>query len=231
MRCGFILRFRFENSTFIITVLLYNTVMYEIDASIGYVLGYYNSGEADRRYRILTRDFGLIYAHATSVRKEKSKLKHFLQKLNLVELETVQSRKGYQITGGRLINNTAEQLAGPDFDDNGGFDALGALERIGDLIARLSQNPETDSQLFDIFEHIINQLQTCRGLASTEVVELWGMARVLIDFGYFDPAFSSDISQEIFKKPELESVEVQLLLSQKRELERYIKQCVTETML
>lgn len=198
--------------------------MYEIDAVQGYVLGYYNQGEADRRYRILTREFGVIHAHATSVRKEKSKLKHALQKLNLVEIETVQSRRGYQITGGRLISEPSSELH---------FEQLGVLDRIGQLIGRLSQNPDTETNLFNIFEQTIGQLKNLSPLSAEDmrVVELWGTARVLIEFGYFDPGFSSDIDPDIFEKEELTALDLESLGNKRKELERYINQCLDQTML
>lgn len=200
--------------------------MYEIDAVRGYVLGYYNQGEADRRYRILTRDFGVIFAHATSVRKEQSKLKHALQKLNLVEIEIIQSRRGYQITGGRLISDISRQISRQGLLK---FEALGVLDRIGLLIGRLSQNPDSESNLFDIFEQIIDQLSN--QVTKLEVVELWGTARVLIEFGYFDSAFSKDIDPGIFQKTQLNGIEAKPLQEREKELERYINQCLDQTML
>lgn len=194
--------------------------MYEIDAVQGYVLGYYNQGEADRRYRILTRNFGVIHAHATSVRKEQSKLKHCLQKLNLVEIETIQSRRGYQITGGRLIEPVAGTL---------GFRELACLDRVGELIGRLSQNPDAETALFTIVEQAIEQFEM--NICDPEIIESWISARVLMEFGYFDPSFCPGIDPDIFQRAQLDERGVECLNTQIKELDRYIKQCLDQTML
>ena len=194
--------------------------MYEIDSTRGYVLGYYNQGEADRRYRILTDTEGLIYARATSVRKESSKLKYFLQKLNLVEIETVDSRRGVQITGGRLLESLSRHHA-PQ--------ALAVLDRVGVLIARLSQHPEPESDLFTLYQQVIHNLDTYP--AHHDTIELWAQSRVLNAFGYFDTGFLPDINPEIFTKDHLDDSDLSTLSAKHKELARYIVQSIDQSML
>lgn len=194
--------------------------MYEIDATRGYVLGYYNVGEADRRYRILTDTEGLIHARATSVRKESSKLKHFLQKFNLAEIETVDSRRGIQITGGRLIQSLARECS---------HEVLGTAERVGILIARLSHNPDPDADLFTIYQQVIQA--ACTDPERLPEIELWAQSRVLHAFGYFDTGFLPDINPEIFTKGDLDASELDQLEEHAKALARYIEQCINQTML
>lgn len=194
--------------------------MYEVEATQGYILSYYNASEADRRYRVLTPDMGVIFAQATSVRKEASKLKHFLQKLNLVDVEVISSKSGYRITGGRLVENTSRQLDST---------ALSALDRVGELIGRLSQGSDEHTVLFSIFTDTISQLSTWS--TKSDIVELWATARVLVEYGYFDPSFSDTLQPELFTQTELSEEGIVVLQDQDKQLERYIKQCITETML
>lgn len=194
--------------------------MYEIDSTRGYVLGYYNQGEADRRYRILTDTAGLVYARATSVRKESSKLKYFLQKLNLVEIETVDSRRGMQITGGRLLESVAQGRSAI---------ALGVLDRVGVLVARLSQHPEPESDLFTIYQQLIHNLDTHP--TQVHIVELWAQSRVLHAFGYFDISVFPDINPGIFTKALLEPADIEQLGALDKELSRYISQSIDQSML
>ncbi len=196
--------------------------MYDIDSATGYVLSYYNAGEADRRYRILTREHGLLFASATSVRKESSKLKYFLQKLNLVEVELISSKSGYRLTGGQLLSKTSKQL------DNV---SLSALDRIGILIGRLCQASDEHLDLFAIYDSITKQLQGTNNVQQTEIIELWGTARVLHEFGYFNPDFNPEIDQELFRQSELTNIELEQLATQKIALERYIQLCIGESML
>lgn len=202
----------------------YNRLMYEIESTQGYVLSYYNQGESDRRYRIVTQDRGVIFVSAISVRKEASKLKHFLQKFNLVEIEIISSKSGYRITGGQLLQQiSSNQLS---------FIGLSALDRVGELIGRLSQNQDADSDIFTIFGDLAHVLQDT-GLSSAQIyiIEMWGTARVLNDFGYFDVTFCPDISPEIFTSAEFTHESMQSLMQKKSVLERYIKQSTLESML
>lgn len=196
--------------------------MYDVDAATGYILGYYNQAEADRRYRILTRERGLLLASATSVRKEQSKLKYFLQKLNLVEVELISSKSGYRITGGQLIGKTSKNI---------NLRALSALDRLGILIARLCQASDEHLGLFYIFDSVIRQFGNQVSKINIEVVELWGTARILQEFGYFNPDFSPEINPNLLQKDSLEESDWEQLQLYKITLERYIKQCITETML
>ncbi|MFW0871240.1 MAG: recombination protein O N-terminal domain-containing protein [Patescibacteria group bacterium] len=195
--------------------------MYEIESTYGYILGHSNIGEANKSYRILTRDYGLISAHATSVRKESSKLAYFLHQLAHIELEAIQSRKGYQITGGRLIESTTQVH---------NFEALGILDRLGALILQMSLHADSDSVLYHIFHEISLAL---RSLAPKYFysIELWGRARILHELGYFDIAFSPDISPELFMKNTLNQQDFVSLSAHQQTLERYIQECINQTML
>ena len=200
--------------------------MYDIDSATGYILSYYNAGEADRRYRILTREHGLLFASATSVRKEQSKLKYFLQKLNLIEVELISSKSGYRITGGQLFSKTSKEI---------GLESMAVLDRIGILVGRLCQASDQHLELFGIYDSVVKQLQGVvleeSSNQTNEVVELWGTARVLIEFGYFNPDFSPEIDVNVFSKDTLSIKELEMMQTHKITLERYIKQCITETML
>jgi len=194
--------------------------MYDIDSAVGYILSYYNAGEADRRYRILTREHGLLFASATSVRKEQSKLKYFLQKLNLIEVELISSKSGYRITGGQLVSKTSKVVSSS---------GLAVLDRIGLLIGRLCQASDEHLDLFEIYDTIAKQIASTP--ESLDIVELWGTARVLVEFGYFNPDFSPDIEGGLFKNETIALEEIEGIKKNKITLERYIKQCITETML
>jgi recombinational DNA repair protein (RecF pathway) len=198
--------------------------MYEIDSTQGYILSHTNIGEANKSYRILTRDYGLVTAHATSVRKEQSKLAHFLQLLSHIELEAIQSRKGYQITGGQLLASARDRLD---------FPALGVLDRLGQLILRVSGHSEHDSQLYAIFHDIDSQLQSLGSPAPKylDMVELWGSGRILRELGYFNPAFCPDISPEIFDSATLGDDDCAVLQAHKGTLDRYLQECIAHTML
>lgn len=63
------------------------------------VIESYDNGEHDRTYKIFTRDFGLIMAHAKSVRKLESKLRAHLTPRSISLVTLVQGREVWRIVG------------------------------------------------------------------------------------------------------------------------------------
>jgi len=63
-----------------------------------FILSYKNVGEHDRRYFLLSREFGKIEAISRSVLKPKSKLVGHLEPPNFSWVEVIESAKGFQIT-------------------------------------------------------------------------------------------------------------------------------------
>ena len=70
----------------------------------GFVLKSFDRGEADRAYAILTREFGLVYAHALGA--EGSKLRSSLQDLSYDELALVRTRDRWRVTDARSVLGT-----------------------------------------------------------------------------------------------------------------------------
>lgn len=72
-----------------------------------FVIESFDSGENDRVYKLFTREFGLVMARATSVRKLESKLRaHVLPRtLSLVTL--VQGKDTWRLVGAEQQNNNA----------------------------------------------------------------------------------------------------------------------------
>ena len=216
----------------------YNTRMYEIESSTGYVLSYYNAGEADRRYKILTPERGIVIGTATSVRKEQSKLKYFLQRYNYVQFEYVHGKGGYRFTGGQLLDDTSRRLS---------RDALSVVARISLLVERLTQDQDEETNLFEIMKDGINSLtiqskfesediqndesQITTIVQTLQAKEHWTVARVLVAFGYFDVGELPGIHPEIYQQSTLSDEDILLFIHHEKHLERYIRQCVTETML
>jgi len=67
--------------------------------TISIVLQTFDQGEHDRVYKLFTRDFGVIMAHAKSIRKLESKLRAHLQVGNMCLVTLVKGREVWRITG------------------------------------------------------------------------------------------------------------------------------------
>ena len=114
---------------------------YHIYTTKGIVLSERPLKEADRMYSILTRDFGLVRAHATGVRKGVSKLRGSLEPVSLSTVSLVRGKEFWRLTSAELIKSfkTSKPLA--------------LLEK---LVAGEAPHPE----LFDIVEKHIESSET-----------------------------------------------------------------------
>ncbi len=64
-----------------------------------FILSEYEQGESDKVYKLFTRDFGIIFALAKSVRKLESKLRFHLEKTKKVSVTLVVGREQWRLTG------------------------------------------------------------------------------------------------------------------------------------
>jgi recombinational DNA repair protein (RecF pathway) len=135
---------------------------YHIYTTEAFVLHGYQLGEADALYACFTKDFGLVRARATGVRKEASKLRYSLQAR--IHLSLIKGRAGWRITGAVLIaNQKPEQLA--------------LFGRLAKLTERLVHGEERNDGLFSVFtshdESTVSQTD-----------ELFAVIKILVTLGY-----------------------------------------------
>jgi recombinational DNA repair protein (RecF pathway) len=69
------------------------------------ICGKYDSHSADRSFLLFTREAGMLYAHAKSVREERSKQRYALQECSHVRATLVRGKSGWKITGAEPIQN------------------------------------------------------------------------------------------------------------------------------
>lgn len=72
--------------------------MYHFHRSAAIIIAARAAGEADRRYKLFTREFGLVVASARSVRAHASKLRYALQLYAEAEAVLVRGKGGWRIT-------------------------------------------------------------------------------------------------------------------------------------
>lgn len=63
------------------------------------VVEYFDQGEHDRVYKLFTKDFGLVMAHAKSVRKLESKLRAHVMPRSISLVTLVQGREVWRLVG------------------------------------------------------------------------------------------------------------------------------------
>lgn len=84
---------------------------YHIYKTEGFVLDSVNTGEAHRYISLLTKELGLVKAHARSVREERSKLRYSLQNFSYSSFSLVRGREIWRIVGAHEYYNIYTELA------------------------------------------------------------------------------------------------------------------------
>lgn len=69
------------------------------------VCGGSNSHSADRSFLLFTREGGMVYAHAKSVREERSKQRYALQDFSHVRVTLIRGKSGWKVAGVESIQN------------------------------------------------------------------------------------------------------------------------------
>jgi DNA repair protein RecO len=152
--------------------------VYHLHYTPGIVLVSRSAGESDRRYRILTRELGVITATAKSVRTLASKLRYALQTYSYAEFVLVRGAGGWRITNAVSKENLYTKFSGRPA-------ARGALTRSLRLINRLTPGEERHEELFDVIEGGLLLLSGNRALESdAEFVEQLLVLRTLALLGY-----------------------------------------------
>lgn len=126
-------------------------------------------------YLLFTKDFGLISALATGVRKSESKLRYALQEYSVCQISLVKGKSTWRITSALLEKNL--------YLHTETFAAKDVIARICTQVIRLVAGQEKDEQLFDTVRMGLQELSesTTDAIASLEILI---MLRMLYLLGY-----------------------------------------------
>ncbi len=150
--------------------------MYVIHRTQGFVLASFVSGEADRRYVILTEAFGRIEARARSVRLERSKLRYGLSPYTLGIYALVRGRSGWHIVGSHDEENFFSHT-------KQSRQKRKTIEHVAALLARLVVGEGKHEGLFASVLSGLRALVSC-DTQQVEAVELVMVLRILYILGY-----------------------------------------------
>lgn len=138
------------------------------------VLGDRESGESDRTYELYTRDFGLVRARASAVRKESSKMRYALQKYAQCAVSLVRGKRGWRVAGA---------VAGASLCSS-------AFARISELALRLVHGQERNVYIYEALAQA-HQEFAAREAHMHPIIEIVCVARLLYGLGYIsDEALS-----------------------------------------
>lgn len=156
-------------------------------------------GEKDVFLSIFTREFGFIFAKATGVRTESSRLRFALQSHTLCFVSLIHGKTGWILTNATFLKSYY-------------FDSIKQIQKqtitkILHLLGRLYIGEESNSELFDFIEEKLG-LASQPDFDSTELkqLEVFTVFKLLEKLGYIEDhvdvkplAKSDDYSDEIKK--------------------------------
>ena len=151
---------------------------YHIYTTKGIILSLRDHQEADRVYSILTRDFGLVRATATGVRKLESKLRGALEPFTLSTISLVRGKDYWRITSAQFVEK---------------LDTSIALVKPLALLERLVQGESAHPELFDMIEKAA--LKKEKG----EMFEINLVAQILHQLGYLKESDLNLSKKELIK--------------------------------
>src|SRR3989344_669357 len=111
--------------------------MYQKSHTEALVLGNREMSEADRVVALFTRDFGLVRARASSIRKERSKMRYALQDYSCANVSLVKGKRGWRLAGAAALKSAT-----------GDRKYISTFARIAELTMRLLHREEKNQYLF-----------------------------------------------------------------------------------
>lgn len=131
--------------------------------------------DANVSYLLYTKDFGLMSALATGVRKSESKLRYALQEYSLCEVSLVKGKSTWRLTSAVLEKNMYLSAQTTH--------AREVIARISTQVIRLVAGEEKDTELFESLIAGCNELVVAQP-ETVSILEILIMLRMLHILGY-----------------------------------------------
>lgn len=147
---------------------------HEVHTTDALVLASTDVQDADKLFWLLTKDFGLIFASAKSVREEVSKLRYSLGDLTYTKVSLVRGKGMWRITG--ADTQTHIYALGPDEQV--------VFGRIAALVRRVVPTDEVQDTIYDIIFNAFVAFATPTQENEREIIEHLAVARLLYRLGY-----------------------------------------------
>lgn len=139
------------------------------------ICGSFDSNTADKSFLLFSREAGMIYASAKSVREERSRQRFALQDFSIVIVSLIKGKTGWRIG--------SVQSEGNFFVEATDRAVRGSVVRLCKLLRRFVAGEEPHPNLFD--EVMAGMIILCRETMSNRALfEEMLVARVLYQLGY-----------------------------------------------
>lgn len=183
-----------------------------------FILSSYNTGEADKTYRLFTKDLGVITAKATGIRKIASRLRFFVQDFKYIDASLVKGKHYWRLVSARPIHdlNSRKSLTTPS--------RIRSLQ----LVAKLAP---TEEPLTNLFEELVAAYtftsSTHPSTEDMESIEALLALKILHALGYWGDV---ETEMEFIKSPFDESA-IEKIKQTKKSIIRELNKSLQATQL
>jgi len=140
------------------------------------VCGTFNRNTSDRSYLLFTREAGMLYADARSVREERSRQRYALQDFSLVRVSLIKGKVGWKVGSIEAQKNYYHLAVDKD--------ARGSVVSLFRLLRRFVKGEEAAPELFDYvataFDGLANEIKQRQFVSAVTQVH------ILAVLGYVD---------------------------------------------
>lgn len=163
-----------------------------------FVISSRNSGEADRTFKLFTKDFGVISAKATGIRKVESRLRFFVQDFKYIDASLVRGKNYWRLVSARPIHDLNSRKS------------LTTSSRIRSLqlVGKLAPEGESLPELFDELVAAYTFTSTTHPRSEDmESIEALIALKILHSLGYWgDKQDESNLVKSPFNETAVESI-------------------------
>ncbi len=190
---------------------------YETYITDALVCGVNNSNTSDRSYLLFTREAGMLFANARSVRKEISKQRYALQEFSLVRVTLIRGKSGWRIGSVESLHNYY----------NVAHDkiARGSVVSMFRQLRRFVHGEANMGELFYFVSEALNYVQN--EITNREFIDEVIKLRMLSMLGYVS---SRDVA-DVLLNTDLKELHNVYTDSLSKEIDRAVKQAVLASHL
>jgi recombinational DNA repair protein (RecF pathway) len=149
---------------------------YETYTTEALVCGTFNRNTADRNFLLFTKEAGMLYADARSVREERSRQRYALQEFSLVRVSLIKGKYGWKIGSVEAVKNYYHEAISRE--------ARGSVVTLYRLLRRFVRGEEADKKMF---AYVCAGLElVTKDVPNRKFVEMVLSVTILSFLGYVD---------------------------------------------
>lgn len=149
---------------------------YQVYTTEALVCGNFHYNTADKTVLLFTREIGMLFATARSVREERSKQRYALQDFSLIRVSLIRGKTGWRIGSVETEKNF--------YSEAGTRSARGSVVALFKTLRRFIQGEEATPELFDFCLESSNYLT--KEIDKRNRVDLLVQLKVLSVLGYVE---------------------------------------------